>query len=191
MNKLKTIFIFLLLFICGMTFSQEALKSDVEEYYDFLALQGLAARPSLNYRTLSDSVWNVDEETAHPWQNQNLGKRRGLFGDVLMKIYGPELFMSVNTAAPYGQNDGALWQGKGFNASFTGGVRFEGYGLELTFKPQLAFSQNAAFEMIPSAYSGEDYAGKAANYGYYGIPNIDVPQRFGDKPFFVYDWGDS
>jgi hypothetical protein len=99
--------------------------------------------------------------------------------------------MSANTAAPYGQNDGALWQGRGFNTSLTGGIRLAAYGIEATFKPQISFSQNAAFDYIPpnSAYSG--YTGKAADYGYYGIPSIDAPQRFGDKPFFTYDWGDS
>jgi hypothetical protein len=99
--------------------------------------------------------------------------------------------MSVNTAAPYGQNDGALWQGRGFNTSLTGGLRLEGYGIEATFKPQLAFSQNAGFDYIKpnSAYSG--YTSKAADYGYYGVSSIDAPQRFGDKPFYIYDWGDS
>lgn len=174
-------------FVCGAAFPQEALKSFEEEYYDFLALRGLTERPYLNYRTLSDSAWTINEGTVHPWQNQNLGKRRGLFGDMVMKIYGPELFMSVNTAAPYGQNDGALWQGRGFNTSFTGGIRLEGWGLELTVKPQLAFSQNAAFAIMESRYDSE--------YGYfwaYGLnTGIDAPQRFGDKPFFTYDWGDS
>jgi hypothetical protein len=189
MFKLKNMIFFLL--VSGFAFSQEALKSEAEEYYDFLALQGLAERPFLNYRTLSDSVWQVKPEAAHPWQNQNLGTRRSLFADLSLRIYGPELFMSVNTAAPYGQNDGALWQGKGFNTSLTGGARLEGYGVELTFKPQLAFSQNLAFDIMQPAYSGQDYAGKAADYGYYGITSIDAPQRFGDKPFFTYDWGDS
>jgi hypothetical protein len=186
MSKKTIHFLFLLLSICGVIFSQEALKSHEEEYYDFLALRGLAERPYLNYRTLSDSVWAVSDE-AHPWQDQNLGKKRRLFGDVFMRIYGPELFMSANTAAPYGQNDGALWQGKGFNAAFTGGLRLEGYGLELTFKPQLAFSQNLDFEIMKSNYDSE--------YGYfwgYGHnTGIDAPQRFGDKPFFTWDWGDS
>jgi hypothetical protein len=175
-----------LIALAGTIQAQEALKSHEEEYYDFLALRGLAERPSLNYRTLSDSVWAVSNE-AHPWQDQNLGKRIGLFGDAFMKIYGPELFMSANTAAPYGQNDGALWQGRGFNASFSGGLRLEGYGLELTFKPQLAFSQNLAFEIMKSSYDSE--------YGYFWAydhnTGIDAPQRFGDKPFFTYDWGDS
>jgi hypothetical protein len=116
---------------------------------------------------------------------------RHFFDDRLkLRIYGPELFMSANTAAPYGQNDGALWQGRGFNTSLTGGIRLEVYGIEATFKPQISFSQNAAFDYIRNpAYS--TYTDKAADYGYYGIPSIDAPQSFGDNPFFIYDWGDS
>jgi hypothetical protein len=171
--------------------SQEALLSDTERYYDFLALQGITERPYLNYRTLSDSVWEIEEGAAHPWQGQNLEARRSLFGDVSMRIYGPELFTSFNTETPYGQNDGALWQGKGFNSSFTAGLRFEGYGVEATIKPQLAFSQNLAFDYIAPNYSGAGYAGKGDTYGYYGIRSIDAPQRFGNEPFFAYDWGDS
>jgi hypothetical protein len=176
----------------GLLFSQEALKSVEEEYYDFLALQGLAERPTLNYRTLSDSVWAVDENAAHPWQGQNLGTPRYFFDRrIKLKIYGPELFNSVNTAAPYGQNDGALWQGRGYNGSLTGGFRLEAFGIEATFKPQLAFSQNLAFDYVTPAYSGINYAEKGDTYGYYGITSIDAPQRFGNEPFFTWDWGDS
>ncbi|GMO37503.1 MAG: hypothetical protein Ta2B_17220 [Termitinemataceae bacterium] len=171
--------------------AQEALKSAEEEYYDFLALQGLTERPYLNYRTLSDSAWDIPEGVAHPWQGQNLGTTRKLFGDVTMRIYGPELFMSGNTTAPYGQNDGALWQGRGFNTSLTGGVRLEGYGVELTYKPQLAFSQNWAFDiMTPEGMTGANFADKARDYGYFW-GTVDAPQRFGDDPGFAYDWGDS
>jgi hypothetical protein len=187
----------ILLFTAGLLYSQEALKSTEEEYYDFLALEGLTERPYLNYRTLSDSVWSIDENAGHgnaghPWRDQNLGVPRYFFdGRLKLKIYGPELFNSVNTAAPYGQNDGALWQGKGYNGSLTGGIRLEAYGVEATFKPQLAFSQNLAFDYIQPNYSGAAYENKAAIYGYYGISGIDAPQRFGDEPFFTYDWGDS
>jgi len=167
--------------------AQEALKSIEEEYYDFLALQGLTERPTLNYRTLSDSVWKINEEADHPWHDNNLGVFFPLFGDFRMRVYGPELFMSANTAAPYGQNDGVLWQGRGFNALFKSGVRFEGYGVELTLLPHFAFSQNADFDIMPSNYDSE--------YGYFWgyAHNIgaDAPQRFGDKPFFDWDFGDS
>ncbi|HIW37020.1 MAG TPA: capsule assembly Wzi family protein [Candidatus Treponema faecavium] len=194
--------------VFGSVYAQEALKSTEEEYYDFLSLNGDASRPALNYRTLSDSVWRLtdDAEDTHVWRANNLGTTytlwaapeqggnwflRGIDEHITMKIYGPEWFNSFNTAAPYGQNDGALWQGRGYNTSLTAGIRFEGYGFEATIKPQLSYSQNMGFDIVKPAYSGADYADKAENYGYYGLHSIDAPQRFGNKPFFTFDWGDT
>jgi hypothetical protein len=188
-SHLKNMVFVCLLFYCffpGILSGQEALKSAEEEYYNFLSLRGLTRRPYLNYRTLSDSMWIVDDNTVHPWRAQNMGIKRQLFNNIFLRIYGPELFGSFNTAAPYGQNDGALWQGKGLNASLSGGVRFEAYGVELTFKPQLAFSQNLDFEIMPSVYQSK--------YGYFWGDNsygADAPQRFGAKPFILFDWGDT
>lgn len=202
-------------------FSQEALKSVEEEYYDFLSLTGIVERPTLGYRTLSDSEWKFVEESAtdidengvvvnapaaqHPWQNNNLGIKRTLWQgeegknwftrgfehSLKLKIYGPEWYNSYNTAAPYGQNDGALWQGKGYNSSLTGGARLEAFGFEVTVKPQVSFSQNLSFDYIAPNYDGSNYEGKAAEYGYYGVRYIDAPQRFGDSAFWNYDWGDT
>jgi len=191
MKKRITIFLILIIFSSSILSAQEILKSAEEDYFDLLALQGLTDRPTLNYRTLSDSTWSIKEDNTHLWQEQNLGTWHDLFGDFRLRAYGPELFMSGNTAAPYGQNDGVLWQGRGMNLSLKGGVRFEGYGIELTILPQLAFSQNVSFDTIKSSYSGSDFVGKAEKYGYYGVRSIDAPQRFGDKPFFDWDFGDS
>jgi hypothetical protein len=186
-TSLKQIFILMFVIMAFTVYPQEALKSFEEEYYDFLALQGIVKRPYLNYRSLSDSAWAADENYSQPWQEQNLGIKRQWLNNVFVRIYGPELFMSFNTAAPYGQNDGALWQGKGLNSSLTGGIRLETYGIELTFKPQFTFSQNMSFNLLPSAYDSE--------YSYfwaYGFNSgADAPQRFGNKPFFTFDWGDS
>lgn len=216
----------LLFFSIGAAYSQEALKSTEEEYFDFLSLLGLTERPALNYRTLSDSVWaiketdtgnttaedsdteanaeskaetiNRSEKTPHPWQDNNLGTKKtlwksssentnwftnGLKRSVALKIYGPEWFNSYNTAAPYGQNDGALWQGKGYNTSLTAGVRLEAYGFEVTVKPQVAFSQNLGFEIMPGVYGSE--------YSYFWAGNIDLVQRYGDSSFWTFDWGDT
>ncbi|MDR1421184.1 MAG: capsule assembly Wzi family protein [Treponema sp.] len=186
---MKRIIVPVLLF--GVTFglfSQETLVSDTERYYDFLALRGLTARPYLNYRTLSDSAWKIDEGTNHPWQDNKLFSRYTLHENIFLRLYGPELFTSFNTAFPYGQNDGALWQGKGFNMSVSAGVRFEGYGFELTFKPQFVFSQNLKFGIINSNYYDSPYG---YVWGYHHNAGIDAPQRFGDRAFFEYDWGDS
>lgn len=185
-------------FILGTAlFAQEALKSIEEEYYDFLSLQGITERPALGYRTLSDSVWYINE-TEHLWENHNLGKSNTLFdfnsdGDnffikginkeVSYKIYGPEWFNSYNTTTPYGQNDGALWQGVGYNTSFTAGATVKAFGLELTFKPQITFSQNKDFEHLPGVYGSE--------YSYFWSGSIDLVQRYGNEPYWQFDFGDT
>ena len=142
------------------------------------------------------------ESDAHIWKNNNLGTTytlwealapadnwftRGIKQGFTARIYGPEWFNSYNTAAPYGQNDGALWQGRGYNTSLTAGVRLEGYGFELTFKPQVCFSQNLDFDILKSNYDSPFgyFRGYKHNIG------IDAPQRFGNSSFWNYDWGDS
>lgn len=179
------------LVICAALPAQEVLLSDTENYYEFLALQGLTDRPYLNYRTLSDSKWDIAEGADHPWKASLANPVRELSDSVRFRIYGPEIFTSFNSAAPYGQNDGVLWQGRGFNSSISAGARLEAYGLELTLKPTVAYSQNLAFDLVKPAYSGDAYSEKAEEYGYYGVKSIDAPQRFGDDPFFDYSWGDS
>ena len=127
-------------------------------------------------------------EAPHPADNLFT---RGIKQGITARIYGPEWFNSYNTAAPYGQNDGGLWQGCGYNTAFTIGIRFECYGFELTFMPQMSWTQNREFDFIQSAYSGEIYKNKADIFGYYGVQSIDAPQRFGYKSFWNFEWGNT
>lgn len=207
MRKSTALLSSVFLFFSTAVFSQEALKSTEEEYYDFLSLTGVVERPTLGYRTLSDSEWhfNEDEEgnsladsEENIWRSNNLGTKyilwesesaeenwftRGIEKSVKFKAFGPEWYNSYNTAAPYGQNDGALWQGKGYNTSFTAGARLEGYGFEVTLKPQVTFSQNREFETLGNTYGN--------NYGAFFGHNIDLVERYGDSSFWTYDWGDT
>lgn len=187
----------IVLSVFSSIFAQETLKSTEEEYYDFLSLTGAAERPTLNYRTLSDSEWQVTDEN-HLWKDNNLGTKRTLYESdstetnwftagidrsVKLKLYGPEWFNSYNKKAPYGQNDGALWQGKGYNTSLTAGARLEAFGFEATFKPQVSWSQNREFDYMPGVYGSE--------YSYFWKGNIDLVQRYGDSSFWTFDWGDT
>lgn len=203
MKKLFS-YLIILFSLSFFTFGQEALKSTEEEYYDFLSLSGIVTPPTLGYRTLSDSVWELPEDTSHVWQNNNLGTKKvlweaenqfdnfffdGINQNITLKFYGPEWYNSYNTLAPYGQNDGALWQGRGYNTSISTGARLEAYGFELTLKPNFNFSQNLDFELMDNS---QFYSNKYAYiWGYGGDIGADAPQRFGDKAFTAFDWGDS
>ena len=226
MIKFTRNFLLISLFVLlnSRLFAQEALKSIEEEYYDFLSLTGVVNRPTLGYRTLSDSVWTFNdvesfeenkdgtysknissgiESKNNIWKNNNLGTKytlfeaaypsnsflmRGINQKATAKIFGLEWFNSYNTDLPYGQNDGALWQGKGYNTSFTTGLRLEGYGFEFTVKPQISWSQNKEFEInrnvYPNPYSYSFSNGNVTHY-------IDYVQRYGDTSFWKFDPGDS
>lgn len=187
-------------------YAQEALKSMEENYYDFLSLSGVTERPYLTYRTLSDSVWLFNDEDSgyNVWKKNNLGTTftlwtpsftgdnflvNGIQQSLTVRVYGPEWYNSFNTKAPYGQNDGALWQGRGYNTSLTSGVRVEGYGFEFTFKPQLTLSQNMDFAIMNHGGAYQNPYGYIWGYGSYN--GADAPQRFGDKSFFTFDLGDT
>lgn len=194
---MKKFFCFIFCFFLTIgVFAQEALKSIEEEYYDFLSLTGTTNRSYLNYRTISDSVWKINDEN-HLWKDNKLSTEFNLFEpkqkkenyfldginqNIKLKLYGPEWFNSYNTKSPFGQNDGALWQGRGYNTSFSAGIRLEAFGFSATLKPQFSFAQNKFFEIMKSNRQNE--------YGYFW-GTIDAPQRFGNDSLFVYDWGDS
>ena len=115
---ISAIVLVLLLLPVGL-FSQEALKSAEEDYYEFLSLQGLANRPALNYRTLSDGQWQLAGAAAagmHVWAGNSLGSTftlwqdespaenwfaRGLFQGLAMKVYGPEWYNSFKLCGWY------------------------------------------------------------------------------------------
>lgn len=194
MEVKKITFFILLQFFTFFTYTQVSITSEEEKYLDILALNNLIKKPTINYRTLSDSYqFNNDEVTEKSiWKNNKLTTNYSFFDDKSkLSIFGPEFFSSYNTTEPYGQNDGGLWQGKGFNSYFTCGAQIKYSGLELTFKPQISFSQNLDYDYPLPNYNGNLYKDKAEKFGYYGLRNIDAPQRFGDKSFFNFDFGDS
>jgi hypothetical protein len=184
--------------------AQEALKSVEEEYYDFLVLDGVTERPALNYRTMSNSIWTIREDKTevnelnpNVWADKNLGSyysildhneldtnrvAKTLDRSIKIRVYGPEIFTSYNSKVPFGSNDGALWQGRGWNTSLTAGIRAQGYGFSLTFKPQYAVSQNKSFDIMKSANPNQ--------WGYF-MSGCDAPQRFGDDTYKIFDWGDT
>lgn len=189
MKKLSFIFISLFIFSFFLS-AQETILSEEEQYYDLMSLNDVINRPYMDYRTLSDSNWATDElnESNSIWYSNKLSTDYFFLNNALkLKIYDPEWYNSYNSAAPYGQNDGALWQGRGYNTKLTAGARLEAYGIELTLKPELDFSQNKSFDYPHPNY----YSGPASIYGDYSLGYVDAPQRFGDKAFFNYSWGDS
>jgi hypothetical protein len=120
-----------------------------------------------------------------PWHD-----RRAL-GDSLRRpvdwrILRPDMQAIVNTARPWGRNDGVVWAGRGLTAAIQGGVSARWGPLRLQLAPIAFRSQNAAFRLLPNGRTG------ALAFGDPRFPgNIDLPQRFGAAPYQRVDLGDS
>jgi hypothetical protein len=91
-----------------------------------------------------------------------------------------------NSAFPYGSNDGAIWAGRGLTPAIAGGFVAVAGPISLVLDPIAFVAQNERFQLMPTGQTG---AGAFLN----GVSptNIDLPQRFGDKPYGRIDWGQS
>jgi hypothetical protein len=100
------------------------------------------------------------------------------------RLVDAELRSFYNSSFPVGQNDAAVWQGKGMTTAWEVGGFARWRGVSVSVRPSLIFTQNASFELTPVA---------AAGMPIYANPwrRIDVPQRFGPDAAWKLDPGQS
>lgn len=155
----------------------------LEDYARLLQLSGIAPNFSFSVRPLSvDQLYGrLESDARHPWQagveryRAPIGKR-WRFG-----VFEPEARAFWNSARPAGQNDGAVWQGRGATFALTAGGYAKAWFLSAALRPRLVYTQNRAFDLWPGTTFRQ----------YPQRPNIDLPQRMGLEPFATFDPGDS
>jgi len=98
----------------------------------------------------------------------------------------PEAGVLFNSTIPSGENDGALWAGKGFSTSVRGGFWARLGPLHLRVAPEVFWTENASFRLTHNGETGE------ASLRDPRFPSfIDHPQRFGEVEFARLDPGSS
>jgi hypothetical protein len=131
-------------------------------------------------RICSSTPTSVPFERFDPEVVTTSGRR----GDVYVL---PLLLGTVwNSRYPSGDNDELLWAGRGVSQILSGGASLRAGMLTLTLAPQVSWSENKAFEMVPTGLPGPL---RFAN-GFYSN-RIDLPQRFGAGPFATWSFGQS
>lgn len=124
------------------------------------------------------------------WQERLPRDTASAPGALRFGLLSPGLVVYANSAYPTDRNDGALWRGRGVSASLQAGAEALwdlGWGLvSATLAPMFLFQENRVFEVR---------AVDAAGYSPYIYPwhtgLIDWPQRFGDRAFSSFEWGQS
>lgn len=160
----------------------------IEDYARVLGLLGLGNGESFFLRPLAAARLLAGvADSGHPWAGLAAMQLPGAG----LRAVPLEIRTAYNSLMPWGQNDGALWQGRGVSGSVSGGAGFRHGGLDVTLAPTLVYAQNADFALIPLAPPAQN---SPFAYPYHGGPQgsrIDLPQRFGDASFGALDPGQS
>jgi len=176
--------ILLILTFLSPVYSNEYINSEYNKYFEFLALNGTIESPTLIYHSYSNNKWdNNSDSTENPW-GDNAVRNTTIYttDNYSIKVIAPDLFNSYNSKYPSGINDGALWQGRGYNSRLRTGVFFQSEFFSMTFAPEVLYMQNSDFTIMQSAAENK--------YGYISS-GIDTPQRFGDKSIKKLNWGET
>ena len=153
---------------------------DAENYLRYL--QTFRAVPLYPWGVRAFSPAELDrlapKDTTLPWP---LSSRTPAF-----QWLDPDASARVNTAFPFGYNDGPIWAGRGLTLAAQGGFSARHGGLSLTVAPLAFISQNAAFQLMANGQSGNARFADGANPS-----TIDQPQRFGNGTYARLDPGQT
>lgn len=92
-----------------------------------------------------------------------------------------------NTDHPYGMNDGAMIPARGYQTLFSAGVAAKLGPLSIQLRPEVVYAENKNFLSVLDADNSSTIKGQ-----YRRLMNmIDLPERFGNKSYEKFNWGQS
>jgi hypothetical protein len=103
-----------------------------------------------------------------------------------MEVLPVRVETGFSSRHPSGANDGLAWAGRGVSAFATAGVTGRYGPLSFALAPEIAWSENRAFTLVPNGQPGD----LQFMNPWYGA-DIDLPQRFGSGPFALWAPGQS
>jgi hypothetical protein len=161
--------------------------SDLETYIRLLQIDGKATLSPWSLRSFSPKEIDrlLAQPSDHPWaKHYDLGLSSGL--RFTFDLVRPSLTTSVNSAFPWGANDGPVWAGRGVTASVQAGFATRYGPVSLTLAPMAFSSQNASFDLKNNGQAGD------LQFADGRFPaNLDRPQRFGNGAYSRIDPGQS
>ena len=177
----------------GMALGAQSLPvgDPVEDYLRMLSALGQGPQVSFNVRPLPlrglDQIESL--EVANPWRERLNQRKVAQHGWMDVELTDPQMTIYENTKYPWGQNDGAVWQGRGLTTAISVGGIFHFGPLTIKAQPRLIWNQNQGFPLSPLTRTDRSPFADPWRPGYGS--SIDHPQRFGATSFSTLDPGQS
>ncbi|MDC7234673.1 MAG: hypothetical protein PQJ58_15685 [Spirochaetales bacterium] len=176
----RNIFLWGFLFISGFLSADMSFRGIYDDFLYYDELAGNQDSTSLIYHSYSTDAARSEfdwggRSYASPLVETSLGT---------LRLIDPETFFSYNTFKAWGRNDGALWQGKGFNNVTSFGMDWMNDWYSIRLYPQFWWAQNSDFDIVSTNVSsgwGDWWSGR----------DYDRLQRQGDEFLYAFDWGQS
>ena len=161
--------------------------SQFESYLRYLQTLGKSAPTTWTIRGFSPSEIDAlsPNDDSHPWSERYgfvKDSTKGLRFDFVLPTVG----FTLNTAYPWGSNDGPVWAGKGLTSWAQVGAQARWGPFSARLAPIAFRSENTAFELMNNGQSGDFQYGNGQLFF-----DIDLPQRFGGAPYTRFDLGES
>lgn len=154
--------------------------TDAERYLRALQVAGETPAGPWSLRGFSprETRAMLPADSSHPWA------ARVRPADDGVRLVRPRVDLAWNSTFAYGQNDGAVWAGRGATARASGGAAARLGALSLRVEPVAFWTQNREYDLLPTR-GANPYADPANPQG------LDLPQRFGDGAYRRVDPGES
>jgi hypothetical protein len=157
-------------------------ESELERY---VRVAAIADRLDPVLRTIRPHTSvSIRSRAPHPWL-----ARAGIFDTVVERtvdLVAPTVTVGMNSAMPWGLDDGAVWAGRGVTASGSAGVRLRAGPFAATIAPIAFVTQNAGFPLRSNGRVGPE------RFNDFAVPMaIDRPRRFGEGSYARVDPGQS
>ena len=129
--------------------------SEAERYLRVLQLAGAAPLYPWTVRKMPpEALFTIQPMSAehpwHEWMKFDLEPASGLE----LGWIKPRADLLYNSAYPFGENDGAVWAGRGLTAALSWGAVLRYGSLHLRLAPEVFWSQNQGFELADNGLSG-------------------------------------
>jgi hypothetical protein len=183
--------IFFLLAVAEQTSAQDSrltvldftTGSEMEDYLRVMQIAGKVPLYPWSIRGFSrrELIHLATADSTGPW------RLRSRFNTSAIAAGPLRLGATLNSAYPYGANDGPVWAGRGLTSIVSGGFAAALGPISLVIDPIAFHANNMAFDILPNGLSGLQSFNHAGPYALY----VDLPQRFGNTPYGRVDPGNS